>query len=122
MAVNTLNTLYGIEQRIKALEIELKDLRGQEKKLIGQCLESKSMENRYYRLTNKVIRGDRKIDIVLLKEKYPDIAPAIIKETVSVTDAKKKLGDDLIDQISTRQADSITWFVEKKESSPVVVV
>lgn len=121
MAENTLNQIFKIETRIKALEIELKDLRSKEKKLITHCIESKSMENRYYRLVNKIRSGDRVVQVSLLKEKYPDIAKQVIEESVKVTVLQKYIGDEVVSELSIKKPDSITWYVEKKQSEGVIV-
>lgn len=122
MATNTLNTLFSVQTQISNMEKELEKLRESEKELIGKVLSSGSLENRYYVLKSKVRAGNRVIQIHLLKEKYPEAAKVIIKETASITDAKKVLGDDLITNISIKQADTIRYYVEKKPSEPVMVV
>lgn len=121
MAVNNLNVLFKVQSDIKNLESELERMKDQEKELINRVLSSGSTENRYYRLISKVRAGNRVVQVHLLKEKYPDIAPKVITEVVKVTDLKKYLGDELISDISIKQADTVRYLVEKKESSPVVV-
>lgn len=122
MATNNLNLLYSVQNSIKDLEEQLTELKEQEKEITGRILSSGSLENRYYRLIQKVRAGNRIIQIHLLKEKYPEEAKKIIKESASVTDAKKVLGDDIISDISIKQADTVRYLVEKKEVSPVLVV
>lgn len=121
MAINTLNTIFGLEMQIEKLEAELKILKIEEKKLIEQAIKSGSTENRYYKLESKTRKGDRVIDIVLLQEKYPTVYEKCRIESVKVTDVQKLLGDTVIDEISERKPDTITYYVEKKKSSPVVV-
>lgn len=121
MAINNLNVLFKVQTDIKNLESELERMKEQEKELINRVLSSGSTENRYYRLISKVRAGNRVVQVHLLKEKYPDVAPKVITEVVKVTDLKKYLGDELISDISIKQADTIRYFVEKKEASPVVV-
>lgn len=121
MAINTLNHLFATEKKIEALEIELKELRTTEKKLINQVLESGSMENRYYRLCSKTRKGDRVLNVVLLQEKYPDVYQACKVESVRVTDASRMLGDDIITELSVRKPDTVTYFVEKKISDVLEV-
>lgn len=122
MATNTLNTIYEIEQQITKLETELKALRAQEKDLIEKALKTGSTENRYYMLTSRVRKGDRVIDVKTLEEKYPEVYRSCIRVSVNVTDAQKLLGDSVIDQISTRKPDSVSWYVTKKPSEPIQVV
>ncbi len=121
MAINNLNVLFKVQTDIKNLESELERMKEQEKELINRVLSSGSTENRYYRLISKVRAGNRVVQVHLLKEKYPDVAPKVITEVVKVTDLKKYLGDELISDISIKQADTVRYFVEKKEASPVVV-
>lgn len=122
MATNTLNLLYSTEQKIKTLESELKILRAQEKDLINQVLKSGNLENRYYMLTSSVRKGDRVINVAELQEKYPEVYQSCLRVSVTVTDAQKYLGDAVIDEISIRKPDSITWHVEKKVCDGVIVV
>ena len=122
MAINNLNVLFKVQTDIKNLEKELEQMKEQEKELINRVLSSGSLENRYYRLISKVRAGNRIIQIHLLKEKYPEEAKKIIKESASVNDAKKVLGDDIISDISIKQADTVRYLVEKKETSPIMVV
>ena len=121
MAINNLNVLFKVQTDIKNLEKELEQMKEQEKELINRVLSSGSLENRYYWLNSKVRTGNRVVQVHLLKEKYPDVAPKVITEAVKVTDLKKYLGDELISDISIKQADTVRYFVEKKEASPVVV-
>lgn len=121
MAINNLNVLFKVQSDIKNLEKELEQMKEQEKELINRVLSSGSTENRYYRLISKVRAGNRVVQVHLLKEKYPDVAPKVVVESVKVTDLKKYLGDELISDISIKQADTIRYLVEKKEASPVVV-
>lgn len=120
MAINNLNVLFKVQSDIKNLEKELEQMKEQEKELINRVLSSGSLENRYYRLISKVRAGNRIVQVHLLKEKYPDVAPKVVVESVKVTDLKKYLGDELISDISIKQADTVKYLVEKKEVSPVV--
>jgi len=122
MATNNLNILYKVQSDIKNLEKELEQMKDQEKELINRVLSSGSTENRYYRLISKVRAGNRVVQVHLLKEKYPEVAPKVITEAVKVTDLKKYLGDELISDISIKQADTVKYLVEKKEVSPVMIV
>jgi len=122
MATNNLNILYKVQSDIKNLEKELEQMKDQEKELINRVLSSGSTENRYYRLISKVRAGNRVVQVHLLKEKYPEVAPKVITEAVKVTDLKKYLGDELISDISIKQADTVRYLVEKKEVSPVMIV
>lgn len=120
MAINNLNVLFKVQSDIKNLESELERMKDQEKELINRVLSSGSTENRYYRLISKVRAGNRVVQVHLLKEKYPDVAPKVVVESVKVTDLKKYLGDELISDISIKQADTVKYLVEKKEVSSVV--
>ena len=121
MAINNLNVLFKVQSDIKNLEKELEQMKEQEKELINRVLSSGSTENRYYRLISKVRAGNRVVQVHLLKEKYPDVAPKVITEAVKVTDLKKYLGDELISDISIKQADTVRYLVEKKEAAGVIV-
>jgi predicted nuclease with TOPRIM domain len=121
MAINTLNLLFSVQSEISDIEKKLSELKEQEKNLTEKVLSSGSLENRYYRLISKVRAGNRIVQVHLLKEKYPDVAPKVITEAVKVTDLKRFLGDELISDISIKQADTVKYLVEKKEASPVVV-
>ena len=122
MAANTLNSLFSIQNQISDIERKLSELRTTEKELTEKVLSSGNLENRYYVLKSKVRVGNRIVQVHLLKEKYPDIAPKVIVESVKVTDLKRFLGDELISDISIKQADTVRYLVEKKEAAPVLVV
>ena len=121
MAINNLNVLFKVQTDIKNLEKELEQMKEQEKELLNKVLSSGSLENRYYRLISKVRAGNRIVQVHLLKEKYPDVAPKVINEAVKVTDLKRFLGDELISDISIKQADTVKYLVEKKEAAGVIV-
>lgn len=121
MATNTLNMLYSIQKNIAQIEKELKKMKESERELLDRVLSSGSLENRYYRLTNKVRKGDRVLNIVLLEERYPEVYNQCRIVSAKVTDVQKLLGDQVIDEISVRKPDSITWICEKK-IDPVMVV
>lgn len=120
MAVNTLNQLFSIQNNIKTIERELENLKELEKELTEKVLSSGNLENRYYVLKNKVRSGNRIVQVHLIRESYPEIYKKTVIESIKVTDLKKYLGDKIISEVSIKQPDTIRYYVEKKEVSPVV--
>jgi len=119
MVKSNLQALFLVESEITALEGKLNGMRKERETLISVILSSGKTENRYYRLESSIRAGNRVINVLLLKDKYPDIAPKIIKETVTVSDTKKYLGEVLIDEISEKKPDTVTYSVIKKESGVI---
>jgi hypothetical protein len=129
MAENTLNAIFSLEQQIKVKNAELKALQDdikaiteQHNTMLNSAILSGKTENRYYIVKNKVARkGDREIQIALLKEKYPDVYTKCLIEVVNIKDAQKELSDNAITEISIKHPDKITYWVEKKNQTPIVV-
>lgn len=119
MAENNLNTLFRVQNEIEALNEKIDALKKEEKALLGLIIKSGTKENRYYRLEASIRAGNRSIQIVLLKEKYPELAPKLIKETVTVTDAKKVLGDEAISEISIKAPDIVSYKAVKKGNAVI---
>jgi hypothetical protein len=118
---NELNELFSICNTIELLRTRLKNLEEEKKVLINQIITSGKTENRYYRLDKDIIPGNRVIDPVLLKNKYPEVYNKCLTETVLIKDAQKLLGDNQITEVSTMRHPIIKYKVTKKSAEPVIV-